>query len=137
LISSATKSLRMETEILEKKLQDAQMKLAEKDGDKEKEIQGLKRLISELEFQLTMEKNNNESFLDKLRKEIKHKSDELEKLTEERTRLIHSLSQVQEENSLLQDTVRRECAERQGLTAALGRAREQVLELRRLSGTFP
>ncbi|NXM70319.1 LEKR1 protein, partial [Serilophus lunatus] len=137
LISSATKSLRMETEILEKKLQDAQMKLAEKDGDKEKEIQGLKRLISELEFQLTMEKNNNESFLDKLRKEIKHKSDELEKLTQERTQLIHSLSQVQEENSLLQDTVRRECSERRGLTLALGRAREQVLELRRLGGTFP
>ncbi|NXF02801.1 LEKR1 protein, partial [Smithornis capensis] len=137
LISSATKSLRMETEILEKKLQDAQMKLAEKDGDKEKEIQSLKRLISELEFQLTMEKNNNESFLDKLRKEIKHKSDELEKLTQERTQLIHSLNQVQEENSLLQDTVRRECEERQGLTAALSRAREQVLELRRLSGTFP
>ncbi|NWI50382.1 LEKR1 protein, partial [Calyptomena viridis] len=137
LISSATKSLRMETEILEKKLQDAQMKLAEKDGDKEKEIQGLKRLISELEFQLTMEKNNNESFLGKLRKEIQHKSDELEKLTQERTQLIHSLSRIQEENSLLQDTVRRECEERQGLTAALSRAREQVLELRRLSGTFP
>ncbi|NWI48540.1 LEKR1 protein, partial [Picathartes gymnocephalus] len=97
LISSATKSLRMETEILEKKLQDAQMKLAEKDGDKEKEIQSLKRLISELEFQLTMEKSNNESFLDKLRKEIKHKSDELEKLTQEKTQLMHSLSQVQEE----------------------------------------
>uniref|UniRef100_A0A8C0VBE0 Leucine, glutamate and lysine rich 1 n=1 Tax=Cyanistes caeruleus TaxID=156563 RepID=A0A8C0VBE0_CYACU len=97
LISSATKSLRMETEILEKKLQDAQMKLAEKDGDKEKEIQSLKRLISELEFQLTMEKSNSESFLDKLRKEIKHKTDELEKLTQEKTQLIHSLSQVQEE----------------------------------------
>lgn len=87
----------METEILEKKLQDAQMKLAEKDGDREKEIQSLKRLISELEFQLTMEKSNNESFLDKLRKEIKHKSDELEKLNQEKTQLIHSLSQVQEE----------------------------------------
>ncbi|NXO70863.1 LEKR1 protein, partial [Phainopepla nitens] len=97
LISSATKSLRMETEILEKKLQDAHMKLAEKDGDKEKEIQSLKRLISELEFQLTMEKSNSESFLDKLRKEIKHKSDELEQLTQEKTQLIHSLSQVQEE----------------------------------------
>ncbi|KFP74810.1 Leucine-, glutamate- and lysine-rich protein 1, partial [Acanthisitta chloris] len=137
LISSATKSLRMETEILEKKLQDAQMKLAEKDGAKEKEIQSLKRLISELEFQLTMEKNNNESFLDNLRKEIKHKSDELEKLSRERTQLIHSLSQVQEENALLQETMRRECEERYELTAALTRAREQVLELKRLTGTFP
>ncbi|XP_054691279.1 protein LEKR1 isoform X6 [Grus americana] len=137
LISSATNSLRMETEILEKKLQDAQIKLAEKDEDKEKEIQSLKRLITELEFQLTMEKNNNESFLDNMRKEIKHKSDELEKLTQERTQLIHNLSQVQEENALLQETVRRECEERYELTAALTQAREQVLELKKLSGNFP
>ncbi|XP_065700949.1 protein LEKR1 isoform X2 [Patagioenas fasciata] len=137
LISSATNSLRMETEMLEKKLQDAQIKLAEKDEDKEKEIQSLKRLITELEFQLTVEKNNNESFLDNMRKEIKHKSDELEKLTQERTELIHSLSQVQEENALLQETVRRECEERYELTAALTQAREQVLELKKLSGNFP
>ncbi|NXP02658.1 LEKR1 protein, partial [Thinocorus orbignyianus] len=137
LISSATSSLRMETEILEKKLQDAQTKLAEKDEDKEKEIQSLKRLVTELEFQLTMEKNNNESFLDNMRKEIKHKSDELEKLTQERTQLIHDLSQVQEENTLLQETVRRECEERYELTAALTQAREQVLELKKLSGNFP
>ncbi|NXS54203.1 LEKR1 protein, partial [Brachypteracias leptosomus] len=137
LISSATNSLRMETEILEKKLQDAQLKLAEKDEDKEKEIQSLKRLITELEFQLKMEKNNNQSFLDNMRKEIKHKSDELEKLTQERTQLIHNLSQVQEENTLLQETVRRECEERYELTAALAQAREQVLELKKLSGNFP
>ncbi|XP_052659840.1 protein LEKR1 isoform X2 [Harpia harpyja] len=137
LISSATNSLRKETEILEKKLQDAQIKLAEKDEDKEKEIQSLKRLITELEFQLTLEKNNNESFLDNMRKEIKHKSDELEKLTQERTQLIHNLSQVQEENTLLQETVRRECEERYELTAALTQAREQVLELKKLSGNFP
>ncbi|XP_010130868.1 PREDICTED: leucine-, glutamate- and lysine-rich protein 1 [Buceros rhinoceros silvestris] len=137
LISSATNSLRIEAEILEKKLQDAQIKLAEKDEDKEKEIQSLKRLITELEFQLTMEKNNNESFLDNMRKEIQHKSDELEKLTQERTQLIHDLSQVQEENTLLQETVRRECEERYELTAALTQAREQVLELKKLTGNFP
>uniref|UniRef100_A0A8B9ZIV2 Leucine, glutamate and lysine rich 1 n=1 Tax=Anas platyrhynchos TaxID=8839 RepID=A0A8B9ZIV2_ANAPL len=137
LISSATNSLRMEAEILEKKLQDVQIKLAEKDEDKEKEIQDLKRIITELEFQLEMEKNNNESFLDNMRKEIKHKSDELEKLTQERTQLIHNLSQVQEENTLLQETVRRECEERYELTAALTQAREQVLELKKLSGNFP
>ncbi|XP_066858710.1 protein LEKR1 isoform X3 [Anser cygnoides] len=137
LISSATNSLRMEAEILEKKLQDVQIKLAEKDEDKEKEVQDLKRIITELEFQLEVEKNNNESFLDNMRKEIKHKSDELEKLTQERTQLIHNLSQVQEENTLLQETVRRECEERYELTAALTQAREQVLELKKLSGNFP
>lgn len=137
LISSATNSLRMEAEILEKKLQDVQIKLAEKDEEKEKEIQSLKRLITELEFQLKVEQNNNKSLLDNMRKEIKHKSDELEELTQERTQLIHSLSQVQEENTLLQETVRRECEERYELTAALTQAREQVLQLRKLSGNFP
>ncbi|NWU96322.1 LEKR1 protein, partial [Upupa epops] len=137
LISSATNSLRMETEVLEKKLQDAQMKLAEKEEDKEKEVQRLKRLITELEFQLAIEKNNNESFLGNMRREIQQKSDELEKLTQEKTQLIHNLSQVQEENTLLQETVRRECAERYELTAALSQAREQVLELKKLSGNFP
>uniref|UniRef100_A0A8C9FKG9 Leucine, glutamate and lysine rich 1 n=1 Tax=Pavo cristatus TaxID=9049 RepID=A0A8C9FKG9_PAVCR len=137
LISSATNSLRMEAELLEKKLQDVQIKLAEKDEGKEKEIQSLKKLISELEFQLKVEQNNNESLLANMRKEIKHKSDELEELTQERTQLIHSLSQVQEENTLLQETVRRECEERYELTAALTQAREQVLQLRKLSGNFP
>ncbi|XP_042737049.1 leucine-, glutamate- and lysine-rich protein 1 isoform X1 [Lagopus leucura] len=137
LISSATNSLRMEAEILEKKLQDVQIELAEKDQEKEKEIQSLKRLVTELEFQLKVEQNNNESLLGNLRKEIKHKSDELEELTQERTQLIHSLSQVQEENTLLQETVRRECEERYELTAALTQAREQVLQLRKLSGNLP
>ncbi|NXI43462.1 LEKR1 protein, partial [Galbula dea] len=137
LIASATTSLRVETEMLEKKLQDAQINLAERDEEKEKEMQSLKRQVTELEFQLTVEKNNNESLLGNMRKEMKHKSDELEKVTQERIQLIHSLSQVQEENALLQETVRRECQERYELTAALTQAREQVLELKKLSGNFP
>ncbi|XP_054241747.1 protein LEKR1 [Indicator indicator] len=136
LISSATNSLRMETEILEKKLREAQMRLVEKDEDKEKEIQSLKRRVTELEFQLTMEKNSSDSLLGNMRKEIQHKAEELEKLTQERTQLIHNLSQVQEESCLLQETVRRECQERCELTAALSQAREQVLQLKKLSGNF-
>lgn len=41
------------------------------------------------------------------------------------------------QNTLLQETVRRECEERYELTAALTQAREQVLELKKLSGNFP
>lgn len=41
------------------------------------------------------------------------------------------------QNTLLQETVRRECEERYELTAALTQAREQVLQLRKLSGNFP
>lgn len=41
------------------------------------------------------------------------------------------------QNTLLQETVRRECKERYELTAALTQAREQVLQLRKLSGNLP
>ncbi|XP_068001776.1 protein LEKR1 [Melanerpes formicivorus] len=136
LIASATNSLRMETETLEKKLQEAQRRLAEREEDKEKEIQSLKRRVTELEFQLTMEKNSSDSLLGSIRREMQHKAEELEKLTQERTQLIHSLSQAQEESCLLQETVRRECQERCELTAALRQAREQVLELKKLSANF-
>ncbi|XP_064021120.1 protein LEKR1 [Pogoniulus pusillus] len=136
LISSATNSLRMETEILEQKLREAQMRLAEKEEDKGKEIQSLKRRVTELEFQLTVEKSSSDSLLGSMRKEIQHKAGELERLTQERTQLMHSLGQAREENCLLQETVRRECQERCELTAALAQAREQVLELKKLSGNF-
>ncbi|NXU48481.1 LEKR1 protein, partial [Turnix velox] len=137
LISSATSSLRMEKQLLEKKLQDAQMKLAEKDGDKEKEIQSLQRVIAELELQLRVEKDNKESVLENMRREMKHKSDEVEKLSQERRQLIDSLSQAQEEGSVLRETVRRECGERLELTAALAEARDRLMEFNKLSGTFP
>lgn len=41
------------------------------------------------------------------------------------------------QNTFLQETVRRECEERFELTEALSQAREQLLELRRLSGSLP
>nr|XP_048720669.1 protein LEKR1 isoform X1 [Caretta caretta] len=137
LISSAINSLRMEVGILKNQLQEAQVKLTEKDGDKEEEMRSLKRLVTKLEFQLKKEQNNSDSLSEGMRKEIKEKSDELEKLTQEQAELIQNLSQAQEENSLLQETVRRECEERYELTEALTQAREQVFELKRLSGNFP
>ncbi|XP_050821882.1 protein LEKR1 isoform X2 [Gopherus flavomarginatus] len=137
LISSAINSLRMEVGILKNQLQETQIKLTEKAGDKEEEMRSLKRLVTKLEFQLKKEQNNSDSLSEGMRKEIKEKSDELEKLTQEQAELIQNLSQAQEENSLLQETVRRECEERYELTEALTQAREQVLELKRLSGNFP
>lgn len=41
------------------------------------------------------------------------------------------------QNALLQDTVRRECEERYDLTEALTQAREQIMELKKRSGSFP
>ncbi|XP_060250350.1 protein LEKR1 isoform X6 [Ovis aries] len=45
--------------------------------------------------------------------------------------------ELQMKNTFLQETVRRECEERFELTEALSQAREQLLELRKLSGQLP
>ncbi|XP_066477742.1 protein LEKR1 isoform X2 [Tiliqua scincoides] len=135
LISSATNSL-TEIDALQKKLHEAQAKLTEKNQEKE-EWQSLKRQLAHLELQLKEEQNTSRLVTEDMREEIKRKSCELETLTQEQTRLVQNLNQVQEENAVLQDTVRRECEERYELTEALTQAREQVVELKRLSGNLP
>ncbi|XP_062988024.1 protein LEKR1 [Elgaria multicarinata webbii] len=137
LLSSATNNLKMEMDTLEKKLREAQAKLTEKNHECEKEWQGLKRNLADLELQLHEERSTCQSVTEDMAEEIKKKSYELEKLTQEHTELIQNMNQVQEENALLQDTVRRECEERYELTEALAQAREQVMELKKLGGNFP
>ncbi|XP_070609627.1 protein LEKR1 isoform X2 [Erythrolamprus reginae] len=137
LICNATNKLKVEMETLEKKLHEAERKVNEKDHKREKEWQSLRRQITELEFQLKEEQSIHNSVTDDMKEEIKKKTRELEKLTEEQKQLIQTMNQVQEENALLQDTVRRECEERYELTEALVQAKEQVMELKKLGGNFP
>ncbi|XP_053246329.1 protein LEKR1 isoform X2 [Podarcis raffonei] len=136
LISSATNSLKMEVGTLEKKLCEAQIKLTEKHREREEQWQSLKKQVAVLELQLQEEQSAHHSVTEDMREEIKKKTYELEKLTQEQTQLIQKMSQVQEENALLQDTVRRECEERYELTEALAQAKEQVMELKKLGGNF-
>ncbi|KAL7990941.1 hypothetical protein Chor_014371 [Crotalus horridus] len=137
LICNATNKLKVEMETLEKKLHEAERRVNEKDHEGEKEWQSLKRQITELEFQLKEEQSIHNSVTEEMKEEIKKKTCELEKLTEEQKQLIQTMNQVQEENALLQDTVRRECEERYELTEALVQAKEQVMELKKLGGNFP
>ncbi|XP_016847520.1 protein LEKR1 isoform X4 [Anolis carolinensis] len=137
LISSATYNLKMEMDALEKKLHESQAMLTEKNQEREKEWQNLKKQIMELEHQLQKEQSTHHSVTANMKEEIKKKTHELEKLTQEQTQLIQNMNQVQEENALLQDTVRRECEERYELTEALAQAREQVVDLKKLGGNFP
>ncbi|XP_060623628.2 protein LEKR1 isoform X1 [Anolis sagrei] len=137
LISSATYNLKMEMDALEKKLHESQAMLTEKNQEGEKEMQSLKKQIMELEHQLQEEQSTHQSVTVDMKEEIKKKTQELEKLTQEQTQVIQNMNQVQEENALLQDTVRRECEERYELTEALAQAREQVVELKKLGGNFP
>ncbi|XP_078521593.1 protein LEKR1 [Lissotriton helveticus] len=137
LISNARHDQQMEIDLLVGKLQEAQSKLMQKEDAKEKEMQSLKNMIIELELRLKHEQNNGYSFSEETKKELDQKSDELKRLIQEHNKLLHNHSLVQEENTFLQETVRRECEERFELTEALTLAREQLLELKKIGEKFP
>ncbi|XP_030072846.1 protein LEKR1 isoform X2 [Microcaecilia unicolor] len=137
LIANASDVLRAEVEILEKKLQETQSKLREKDKAKDKEIQSLKVLISELEVKQKTQQASSRSAIEEMYKETHKKSEELKELREEVTLLRQHFNQAEEEKTFLQETVRRECEERYELTEALSQARSQLLELKRLGGNLP
>ncbi|XP_039091961.1 leucine-, glutamate- and lysine-rich protein 1 [Hyaena hyaena] len=137
LIASATRDLKLEVATLEEKLHESCIRYTEDSESKEKEIENLKTLVAEFEFRLKKETDSNDSVSEDLRKEMKQKSDELERVMLAQTQLMQQFNQSQEQNTFLQETVRRECEERFELTEALSQAREQLLELRKLSGSLP
>ncbi|XP_053316368.1 protein LEKR1 [Spea bombifrons] len=136
LLSKARAELYTDINVLEKKLQDAQARLTNKDHAKESEIGNLKKMISELELRLQREQNNSRSALEDMRKDMYTKSEQLKELTQYMEELKHQLDHAKQENSFLKDTVRMECEERHELREALTQAREQLLELNQSSGTF-
>ncbi|XP_025735714.1 protein LEKR1 isoform X3 [Callorhinus ursinus] len=137
LIASATRDLRLEVTTLEEKLRESYIRYTEDSESKEKEIENLKNVVAEFESRLKKEIDSNDSVSEDLRKEMQQKSDELERVMLAQTQLIQQFHQSQEQNTFLQETVRRECEERFELTEALSQAREQLLELRKLSGSSP
>ncbi|XP_017905865.1 PREDICTED: leucine-, glutamate- and lysine-rich protein 1 [Capra hircus] len=137
LIEGATKDLRFKLAALEEELRKSHVQYTEESALKEKEIENLKSLVVEFESRLKKEIDSNGSVSEDLREEMKKKSDELERVMLAQTQLIEQFNQSQKENTFLQETVRRECEERFELTEALSQAREQLLELRKLSGQLP
>ncbi|KAF4021040.1 hypothetical protein G4228_012838 [Cervus hanglu yarkandensis] len=137
LIEGATKDLRLKLAALEEKLHESHVQYTEESALKEKEIENLKNLVVEFESRLKKEIDGNGSVSEDLRKEMKKKSDELERVMLAQTQLMEQFNQSQKENTFLQETVRRECEERFELTEALSQAREQLLGLRKLSGQLP
>ncbi|XP_070322628.1 protein LEKR1 isoform X2 [Odocoileus virginianus] len=137
LIEGATKDLRLKLAALEEKLHESHVQYTEESALKEKEIENLKNLVVEFESRLKKEIDGNGSVSEDLRKEMKKKSDELERVMLAQTQLMEQFNQSQKENTFLQETVRRECEERFELTEALSQAREQLLGLQKLSGQWP
>eukprot|EP00079_Xenopus_tropicalis_P025546 XP_012818895.2 PREDICTED: leucine-, glutamate- and lysine-rich protein 1 isoform X2 [Xenopus tropicalis] len=136
LICQASEELTIEINLLEKKLQEAQTRLAERDQAKESETGNLKKMISELEHSLKREQNKNNFVLEEARSELYVKSEKLNELTQNIDELRLQLDKVIQENSFLKETVRLECEERYELTEALTQAREQLIELKRVNGSL-
>ncbi|XP_012871587.1 PREDICTED: leucine-, glutamate- and lysine-rich protein 1, partial [Dipodomys ordii] len=130
LIAGATKDLRLKVSTLEEQLHETHQRYAEKSESKQREIETLKNAVAEFESRFKKEIDSHDTVSENLKKEMKQKSDELARVMLAQTQLMQQFNQTQEENALLEETVRRECEERFELTEALGRAREQLLELR-------
>ncbi|XP_040610272.1 leucine-, glutamate- and lysine-rich protein 1 isoform X3 [Mesocricetus auratus] len=109
LISGATKDLKLEVASLQEKLQESQARYTEESESKKKEIEDLKSLVAELELRLKQETSRGDSVSEDLKKEMKQKSDELERVMLAQTQLLQQFSQSQEECVQLFDGVR-ECA---------------------------
>ncbi|XP_029421446.1 leucine-, glutamate- and lysine-rich protein 1 [Nannospalax galili] len=131
LITGATRNLRLEVLTLEEKLHESYMQYTRESESKKKEIENLKNLVAEFESRLKKETSSNDSVSEDLKKKMKQKSDELQRVMLAQAQLLQQFNQSQEENTFLQETVRRECEERFELTEALSQAREQLLELRK------
>lgn len=97
LIAGATRDLRLEVTTLKEKLHESHIQYTEESESKKKEIENLKNLVAEFESRLKKEIDSNDSVTENLRKETKHKSDELERVLLAQTQLIQQLNQSQEE----------------------------------------
>ena len=97
LIESATKDLRLKLAALEEKLHESHVQYTEESALKEKEIENLKNLVVEFESRLKKEIDSNGSVSEDLRKEIKKKSDELERVMRAQTQLMEQFNQSQKE----------------------------------------
>lgn len=82
---------------LEEKLHESCIRYTEDSESKEKEIENLKTLVAEFEFRLKKETDSNDSVSEDLRKEMKQKSDELERVMLAQTRLMQRFNQSQEQ----------------------------------------
>lgn len=82
---------------LEEKLHESCIRHTEDSESKEKEIENLKNLVAEFEARLKKETDSNDSISEDLRKEMKLKSDELDRVMLAQTQLMQQFNQSQEQ----------------------------------------
>lgn len=82
---------------LHEKLRESQARYTEESESKKKEIEDLKSVVAEFECRLKQETSHDDSVSEDLKKEMKQKSDELERVMLAQTQLQQQFSQSQEE----------------------------------------
>ncbi|XP_023648452.1 uncharacterized protein lekr1 isoform X2 [Paramormyrops kingsleyae] len=120
LVEEATRDLQEQVERLQERLQEAKATIADSERRRREEVEEGSARHSNLERELQHVRGNEQQGvlqMSKMKQELEEQRKEM--------------SVLQEENVLLQETVRRECEEREELTAALSHAQEQLVKLRR------
>ncbi|KAG8581043.1 hypothetical protein GDO81_007531 [Engystomops pustulosus] len=137
LISNACDELQAEVNMLEKKLQESQTRLTEKNQAKDYEVANLKKIVSDLEYRLKKEQDHNISVLEEMRRDVHTKAEKLKELNLSCAELRRHLDLAKQESEFLKETVRMECEERYELTEALTQAKQQLHEIKRVNGNLP
>ncbi|XP_016109796.1 leucine-, glutamate- and lysine-rich protein 1 [Sinocyclocheilus grahami] len=119
LIHSAVQELHEELAVLQERIK-----------EQEKEMKHVCESASQRQHQLLEERRTGEAQLQSALQELRQKTQELNQAHINLQQLKEERSTLQEEKSFLEETVRRECEEREELTAALTLAKEQLLELK-------
>ncbi|KAL1256632.1 hypothetical protein QQF64_012177 [Cirrhinus molitorella] len=119
LIHSATQELREELAVLQKHIK-----------EQEKEMQHVRESASQRQQQLMQEYRMGEAQLQSALQELQQKTPELIQAQSNIQQLKEERATLEKEKSFLEETVRRECEEREELTAALTLVKEQLLELK-------
>ncbi|XP_048024117.1 trichohyalin-like isoform X2 [Megalobrama amblycephala] len=115
LIHSATQELREELAELQKRV-----------NKQEEEMQHIRKSASQRQQQLLQEQRTGEAQLQSALQELQQKTQELNQAQSHIHKLREERAALEEEKCFLEETVRRECEEREELTAALTLAKEQL-----------
>ncbi|KAL8578224.1 hypothetical protein ACOMHN_040985 [Nucella lapillus] len=125
---------RRELEAVQLQVAEARKLTEQREVELRKEIDSLKRIISELQDKLGRFESRGEEQAGELSRELEAMRSQLKASQEKAASLSTALQQTKEEVQFLQDTVRNECEERFELTEALSEARQQLLALKRPNG---
>ncbi|XP_063061387.1 protein LEKR1 [Engraulis encrasicolus] len=137
LVQGATQELQREVVALEEQLMEANARLSEQEQQREQEAQRLREEAHTLQRQLAQERSVGQVELQQQQQKHQQRAMQLAQALRDMEQLKSLNATLEKETEMLQETVRLECEEREGLTAALTEAKEQLLRLRQQAAQSP